>query len=918
MKKSTKVLIWLLALVIVIGAAVWIFIDYKKSQFLKPNDYRVELPQGIDFNNLTPEGLQDLIDAVNSKFPSKKIQGLKDELNPIIRSITLTKNGKPIPTPTPTEAGNANANGAPANRNEGVTNENGGDGADCEDEDNIQDTYPGPENELETGRIFVTSGKWDGNLGGLSGADARCREEKIDNRLKGTWEALLSTSTINMKDRVPNTIFKNMAGEEVARDKNDLFDGTISAPILLPDGEATDKPAWTGSDSNASGGASNATCASWTKNVVDLEGKSIIGYPNKIDDDWLVDSVDTCNNAHKIYCVKTKKIPQTSYFNGPTIYLSYDVGEGQTVSEAKAGRDKLKTLIDKYYPKIAELYGDPHKASERNIRIYYAKNYDNMYIWQWDMLLLNSTDPWTVIPYLVWIFNGKYNVQIPETWKYGISYAVADLAIRQFPEDKDATVDWVIQNAGGQIEKYNNKDYPIYGADLMYENDIMGGGGETMRIFLARGSLIKPYIYDSNFFKNLNQKFYSLPLNSSIWNDNEQVFSAVSSVFPNIEGDAPNIWYQKQHLLHQTEFDLGIFGSEVDSFLAQPNYWGIQAYSYKADVSGSLVKFIPVSGRNHSISVSADNYQTVGSKYLATDASGKIQTQFSDYGLSADGRYLTDSSRDNTRGIHFNYYSSGIVPEKLIGAVLGFGSGKITAYDQNGNQLEEVNIVRGAFSFITDMEGIIKLKIKDYNGVEVAEVEVAKDRGGYFTVIETGANSFPPTRGRGEEDECREIDTSNWQTFEQAGLEMKYPSDWNYTEERLQEYTTQWIASFTPESDTPYFAPNLVRIGFIGMSLEEFKQNLTTDFQPGFTIEEETNVVIDGQLGTRLKVMPEAADHAFYIYYVPYHNLAYVFQGPAVETSTIFKNCEPEIYERMIGTFKFPQGPAGATDEDLR
>ena len=51
----------------------------------------------------------------------------------------------------------------------------------------------------------MTSSSWNGNLGGLSGADAKCQQAANATGLGGTWVAWLSDSTHNAKDRIPDT-----------------------------------------------------------------------------------------------------------------------------------------------------------------------------------------------------------------------------------------------------------------------------------------------------------------------------------------------------------------------------------------------------------------------------------------------------------------------------------------------------------------------------------------------------------------------------------------------------------------------------------------------------------------------------------------------------------------------------------------
>ena len=51
-------------------------------------------------------------------------------------------------------------------------------------------------------KVFVTSIGYDGNLGGLAGADAKCMTRAAAGNLSGTYKAWLSSSTVNAKDRI--------------------------------------------------------------------------------------------------------------------------------------------------------------------------------------------------------------------------------------------------------------------------------------------------------------------------------------------------------------------------------------------------------------------------------------------------------------------------------------------------------------------------------------------------------------------------------------------------------------------------------------------------------------------------------------------------------------------------------------------
>ncbi len=84
-------------------------------------------------------------------------------------------------------------------------------------------------------RVFVTSTTYSGNLGGLSGADAKCQTRAQAAGLSGTYKAWLSTSGANgspatrfARATVP---YRLVNGALIANDWSDLVDGRLSAPI---------------------------------------------------------------------------------------------------------------------------------------------------------------------------------------------------------------------------------------------------------------------------------------------------------------------------------------------------------------------------------------------------------------------------------------------------------------------------------------------------------------------------------------------------------------------------------------------------------------------------------------------------------------------------------------------------------------
>ena len=121
-------------------------------------------------------------------------------------------------------------------------------------------------------RVFVTSTGSDGNLGGLAGADQKCRDRAVAGGLGGTWRAWLSTSSVNAKDRVLDTTYRTLDGRLVATNRADLTDGAITSLIDVDEfGAPAGVNVWTGTLSSGTAHGSN-TCLDWTSASEDIFG----------------------------------------------------------------------------------------------------------------------------------------------------------------------------------------------------------------------------------------------------------------------------------------------------------------------------------------------------------------------------------------------------------------------------------------------------------------------------------------------------------------------------------------------------------------------------------------------------------------------------------------------------------------------
>jgi hypothetical protein len=153
-------------------------------------------------------------------------------------------------------------------------------------------------------RAFVTTAIGSGNRSGLTGMDSACNSAASTAGLGGTWKVIASDNTTSAKDRltVPMPIL-NMAGQTVAVDYADLWDGTISSPIQY-DQVGAQKGAgvlvWTGSD--AAGVLTASSCSGWTSTA----SSGSVGSVSATGQTWIkTGTPSTCSTATLAqYCLE--------------------------------------------------------------------------------------------------------------------------------------------------------------------------------------------------------------------------------------------------------------------------------------------------------------------------------------------------------------------------------------------------------------------------------------------------------------------------------------------------------------------------------------------------------------------------------------------------------------------------------------
>jgi hypothetical protein len=156
-------------------------------------------------------------------------------------------------------------------------------------------------------RVFLTSTTYDGNLGGLAGADEKCQARANAANLGGTWRAWLSDSQTSASSRITQTNGKYVLlnGQTVANNWADLVDGTIQNPINVNEfmGSPNYKSCvWTSTKADGSAylPVANITlCSDYTAADTNY---SICGHNGVTGSEWTNWSSDRCDQFHPLFC----------------------------------------------------------------------------------------------------------------------------------------------------------------------------------------------------------------------------------------------------------------------------------------------------------------------------------------------------------------------------------------------------------------------------------------------------------------------------------------------------------------------------------------------------------------------------------------------------------------------------------------
>ena len=154
-------------------------------------------------------------------------------------------------------------------------------------------------NERNEKTVFVTSVSFNGNLGGLKGADDKCQAQADDPASivpSGTYLAWLSDGTDS-----PNTRFTKSShpyllpdGTKIAENYTDLTDGSIQHFINIdPTGKTVGQnPFWTGTNQDGTTAQPIRTCNGWMDLYTNAYG--MIGSTGHTLTTWSSQSMQNC------------------------------------------------------------------------------------------------------------------------------------------------------------------------------------------------------------------------------------------------------------------------------------------------------------------------------------------------------------------------------------------------------------------------------------------------------------------------------------------------------------------------------------------------------------------------------------------------------------------------------------------------
>lgn len=156
-------------------------------------------------------------------------------------------------------------------------------------------------------RVFVSSASYNGNIGGLTGADARCQSLATAAVLGGKWKAWLSDGSVSATSRLThyNGPYKRLDGKIVASSWDDLTDGELMYGIYVSEKKTNiNKLVWTNTNiiGNSKSSSTTTTCGNWRDATTTVTARA--GATYLVENGWTDSNSPSCASQAHLYCVE--------------------------------------------------------------------------------------------------------------------------------------------------------------------------------------------------------------------------------------------------------------------------------------------------------------------------------------------------------------------------------------------------------------------------------------------------------------------------------------------------------------------------------------------------------------------------------------------------------------------------------------
>lgn len=164
-------------------------------------------------------------------------------------------------------------------------------------------------------KVFATSTTYNGNLGSLAGAHAKCQARAGAAGLSGTYKAWISGRTTGFGDQHASGYLSHATvpyelvnGTKVADDWSDLTDGSLDHAIDRDEfGNSVTGSVWTNTETNGQAhditrdcGPGSSNSAVWTSASGVESGR--FGTSTASNSQWTMTNNTSCNNNFRLYC----------------------------------------------------------------------------------------------------------------------------------------------------------------------------------------------------------------------------------------------------------------------------------------------------------------------------------------------------------------------------------------------------------------------------------------------------------------------------------------------------------------------------------------------------------------------------------------------------------------------------------------